>query len=135
MKSLVTRLGMGFFLFIGGAGSLIATTSQASLAKGEPIKLSCNLIPGKGDKAVNDQCGFESSGRLGSDRFSMPKQVTLTWSDGVRTKITFLGEDFVKPNVYVGIAKVDNSYASFIKAGDGGVCLKILANENSICYR
>jgi hypothetical protein len=135
MKSLVVSLGIGLCVFIGGAGSTIAGAPQASSAKGETLKLNCRFIPSKDDKAVNDQCGFESSGKLGNDRFSMPKQLTLTWSDGVRTRITFLGEDFVKPNIYIGIAKVDNSYASFIKAGDGGVCLKILANENSICYR
>ena len=135
MKSLVARLGMGLCVFIGGVGGAIVGVPQVSSAKAEPLKLGCDFIPSKGGKAVNDRCGFESSGKLGTDRFSMPKQVTLTWSDGIRTRITFLGENFVKPNVYVGIAQVDNSYASFIKAGDGGVCLKILANENSICYR
>ncbi len=135
MKSLIAKLGIGLCIFISGVGSTILVAPETASAQREPLKLNCNFIPGKGDKAVNDRCSFESSGKLGNTRFSMPKQVTLTWSDGISTKITFLGEDFVKPNVYVGIAKVDNSYASFMKAGDGGVCLKILANENSICYR
>jgi|GEM_PF-1777882 len=125
---MVSRILLGCALI----GSLLGL---ALPAHSESLKLNCRLIPSQSDKAVNDWCSLESSGRLGNDRFSMPKQVTLTWSDGIRTRITFLGEDVVKPNVYVGIARVDNSYASFIKAGDGGVCLKILANENSICYR
>jgi hypothetical protein len=102
---------------------LILGFSLPSTAQAKPNGPECRF---KSDKQTmtDEQCDVLYEGSLdaqyGGRRTFVPKKATITWFDGVKTKITFKEILEFKGSARYGTAIVDNYTYQFIAFGTGG---------------
>jgi hypothetical protein len=118
--SIISTLMLGFYL---------PNTAQA-----KPNGPECRFKTDK-QTITDDQCDVLYEGSLdaqyGGRRTFVPQKATITWFDGVKTKITF--KEILKFNgtARSGTAIVDNYTYQFIAFGTGGYSFKRIDPKTS----